>query len=180
MENIELKKNYLFELFNYLTESNNTNTLQNIANNVKQIISNNKYKNILNLFNISFTENFIFFCTKNISDNLQHSNNLCNYVQNLVKCCVFDKKTYYPIFYLDKNINSKLFEDNNSFISKNINYMELSNRSSYDELPDRINELFNNKKYIDMGEENIKWSDNYLHPKNYFNRIISIINFPQQ
>jgi hypothetical protein len=133
MENIELKKKYLFELFNYLTESNNTHTLQNIANNVKQIISNNKYKNILNLFNIRFTENFIIFCTKNISDNLQHSNKLCNFVQNLVKCCVFDKNTYYPLFYLDKNINSKLFEDNNSFISKNINYnIDLFKRKLFD------------------------------------------------
>ena len=60
--------------------------------------------------------------------------------------------------------------------NKNLNYLELSNRLSYDELPDKINHLLENKNYLEMSRENKKWSAIYLHPKNYFNRIVSIIS----
>jgi hypothetical protein len=56
------------------------------------------------------------------------------------------------------------------------NYEKLSTRSSYLELADKIEYLLNEKKYLEMGSNNLKWSEIYLHPKNYIQRIISIIN----
>lgn len=57
-----------------------------------------------------------------------------------------------------------------------INYEKLSARSSYLEIPDKIEHLLENKKYLEVGYNNLKWSDDYLHPKNYIKRIISIID----
>jgi hypothetical protein len=54
------------------------------------------------------------------------------------------------------------------------NYEKLSSRSSYLELPDKIEYLLKDKKYLEMGNNNLKWSDEYLHPKNYIRRILSI------
>jgi hypothetical protein len=54
------------------------------------------------------------------------------------------------------------------------NYEKLSSRSSYLELPDKIEYLLKDKKYLEMGHNNLKWSDEYLHPKNYIKRILSV------
>jgi hypothetical protein len=54
------------------------------------------------------------------------------------------------------------------------NYEKLSTRSSYLELPDKIDYLLKNKKYLEMGNNNLKWSNEYLHPKNYINRILAL------
>lgn len=59
---------------------------------------------------------------------------------------------------------------------KNENYLKLSNRTSYEELPDKINELLKNKYYLQMAKNNKNWSDIYLHPNNYFNRLLSLID----
>lgn len=59
--------------------------------------------------------------------------------------------------------------------NEHVNYERLSSRSSYLELPDKIDYLLQDKKYLKMGENNLIWSENYLHPKNYLKRVLSII-----
>ncbi|WJS95112.1 hypothetical protein NYQ10_01365 [Flavobacterium johnsoniae] len=58
---------------------------------------------------------------------------------------------------------------------EHINYEKLSNRNAYQELPEKIEYLLSGKKYLEMGQNNLLWSENYLHPKNYIKRILSII-----
>ncbi|WP_445736619.1 hypothetical protein [Mariniflexile sp.] len=55
------------------------------------------------------------------------------------------------------------------------NYEKLSSRSAYEELPEKIENLLHNKAYLEVGKNNLNWSETYLHPKNYFNRILSVI-----
>ncbi|KAF2510821.1 hypothetical protein EYY60_09945 [Flavobacterium zhairuonense] len=55
------------------------------------------------------------------------------------------------------------------------NYEKLSTRNSYLELPEKIDNLLEEKKYLVMGENNLLWSDIYLHPKNYIKRILLVI-----
>jgi glycosyltransferase involved in cell wall biosynthesis len=55
------------------------------------------------------------------------------------------------------------------------NYLKLTDRSSYQELPDKIELLLKDKRYLEMGENNLKWSKEYIHPKNYIHRILSVI-----
>lgn len=59
--------------------------------------------------------------------------------------------------------------------NEGINYEKLSLRSSFDELPNKIENLLKDKKYLEVSINNQVWSDYYLHPKNYFKRIFSII-----
>lgn len=54
------------------------------------------------------------------------------------------------------------------------NYEKLTLRSSFLELPDKIEFLLKDKKYLEMGNNNLKWSEEYLHPKNYIKRILSV------
>jgi hypothetical protein len=56
------------------------------------------------------------------------------------------------------------------------NYEKLSSRSSFQELPDKIDFLLHNKKYLEVGNNNLIWSETYLHPKNYIQRILSVVN----
>lgn len=58
---------------------------------------------------------------------------------------------------------------------ENFNYEKLSTRSAYIELPDKIENLLCKKKYLEIGYNNLKWSEEYLHPNNYINRILSIV-----
>ena len=58
---------------------------------------------------------------------------------------------------------------------EHINYEKLGTRNSYLELPEKIDYLLDGKKYLEMGRNNLKWSEEYLHPKNYIQRILSII-----
>lgn len=58
---------------------------------------------------------------------------------------------------------------------EHVNYEKLSNRNAYQELPEKIEYLLSGKKYLEMGQNNLLWSKNYLHPKNYIKRILSII-----
>lgn len=55
------------------------------------------------------------------------------------------------------------------------NYEKLSTRNSFSELPEKIESLLMRKNYFEMGQNNLIWSENYLHPKNYFKRILSIV-----
>jgi hypothetical protein len=57
---------------------------------------------------------------------------------------------------------------------EHINFEKLQNRSSYLELPEKIEYLLQGKRYLEVGENNLKWSENYLHPKNYITRILNI------
>lgn len=66
------------------------------------------------------------------------------------------------------NIVTENFEEH-------VNFEKLSTRSSFEELPGKIDYLLKNKKYLDMGCNNLEWSDEYLHPKNYIKRILSVI-----
>ena len=59
--------------------------------------------------------------------------------------------------------------------NEHVNYERLSSRSSYEEIPEKIAFLLKDKRYLEMGENNFKWSNNYIHPKNYMNRILSIV-----
>lgn len=58
---------------------------------------------------------------------------------------------------------------------EHFNYEKLSNRSSYLELPEKIDYLLKDKKYLELGNNNLQWSDEYLHPKNYIKRILSVM-----
>ena len=58
---------------------------------------------------------------------------------------------------------------------EHINYEKLTTRNSYLELPEKIEYLLKGKKYLEMGANNLKWSEEYLHPKNYIQRILSTI-----
>jgi len=59
--------------------------------------------------------------------------------------------------------------------NEHVNFEKLSNRNAYEELPQKIDYLLENKKYLRMGEENLLWSEKYLHPKNYIKRILTIV-----
>jgi hypothetical protein len=59
--------------------------------------------------------------------------------------------------------------------NEHVNYERLISRSSYLELPEKIENLLAEKKYLEMGENNRLWADTYLHPKNYIKRILSIV-----
>lgn len=58
---------------------------------------------------------------------------------------------------------------------EHVNYEKLSDRNSYQQLPEKIEYLLQDKNYLKMSEDNLIWSENYLHPKNYFKRILSIV-----
>jgi hypothetical protein len=53
-------------------------------------------------------------------------------------------------------------------------FMELATRNHFDQIPDKIDALLHNKKYLEMGHNNFEWSRKYLHPKNYLERILTI------
>ncbi|MGC4041486.1 MAG: hypothetical protein QM710_12070 [Flavobacterium sp.] len=55
------------------------------------------------------------------------------------------------------------------------NFMQLSHRSAYEELPEKIDALLQGKRYLEMGEENLKWSREYIHPSNYLERIFALV-----
>lgn len=55
-------------------------------------------------------------------------------------------------------------------------YEKLSSRSSYIELPEKIEYILKDKKYLEMGKNNLNWSDEFLHPKNYIKRILSSLS----
>ena len=57
-----------------------------------------------------------------------------------------------------------------------VNYEVLSTRSSYLEIPDKIESLLKEKKYLEVGNANKEWSNHYIHPQNYIERILFIIN----
>lgn len=56
-----------------------------------------------------------------------------------------------------------------------VNYEILSSRTSYQELPEKIEALLKNKRYLEMGHLNKVWSDFYIHPQNYIKRILSLL-----
>ncbi len=58
---------------------------------------------------------------------------------------------------------------------EHVNYEKLSNRNAYQELPEKVEYLLSGKKYLEMGQNNLLWSENYLHPKNYIKRVLSVI-----
>lgn len=58
---------------------------------------------------------------------------------------------------------------------EHVNYERLSSRSSFEELPEKIEGLIKNKGYLEMGENNFHWSQKYLHPSNYLNRILLLV-----
>lgn len=57
---------------------------------------------------------------------------------------------------------------------EHINFEKVQNRSSYVELPEKIEYLLAGRKYLEAAENNLKWSESYLHPKNYIRRILTI------
>lgn len=59
--------------------------------------------------------------------------------------------------------------------NETVNYEKLTCRNSYLELPEKIEYLLNENRYLEMGQNNLIWSENYLHPKNYIKRILSIM-----
>ncbi|HEY1196411.1 hypothetical protein, partial [Flavobacterium sp.] len=59
--------------------------------------------------------------------------------------------------------------------NEHVNYEKLTGRNAYQELPDKIENLLSGKKYLEMGHNNLIWSDLNLHPKNYIKRVLSIV-----
>lgn len=57
---------------------------------------------------------------------------------------------------------------------EHVNYEKLSTRNSYDELPKKIEYLLSQKRYLEVAQNNLEWSEIYLHPKNYIKRILSV------
>lgn len=55
------------------------------------------------------------------------------------------------------------------------NYVSLTTRNSYEELPDAIRELRSNTAYMEMCKKNLDWSAKYIHPSNYIDRILDIM-----
>jgi hypothetical protein len=62
----------------------------------------------------------------------------------------------------------------NNFIESK-NYLKLTDRNSYQEIPDKIETLLKNKKYLEIAQNNLDWANEFLHPENYINRILSIV-----
>lgn len=58
--------------------------------------------------------------------------------------------------------------------SEQVNYEKLSSRNSYEELPEKIENLLMGQKYLEMGQNNFIWSNLNLHPKNYIKKILLI------
>ncbi|MGL2966829.1 hypothetical protein [Flavobacterium sp. XGLA_31] len=56
------------------------------------------------------------------------------------------------------------------------NYLKLSSRSAYEELPDKIETLLKDKKYLEMADANLKWSKAYIHPFHYIERLLNVVN----
>lgn len=52
------------------------------------------------------------------------------------------------------------------------NYLQLSDRNSFEELPEKIEILLTDKNYLNMADLNLKWAKNYLDPVNYILRIL--------
>lgn len=57
--------------------------------------------------------------------------------------------------------------------NEHTNYEKVSSRSAYVELPDKIEYLLKEKKYLEVAQNNLNWSNTYLHPSNYLNRVLS-------
>lgn len=55
------------------------------------------------------------------------------------------------------------------------NYLKLQSRSAYDELPHKIETLLKDKKYLEVGGNNLEWSREYIHPFNYLERIVALV-----
>ncbi|UPT70080.1 MAG: hypothetical protein M0D53_13215 [Flavobacterium sp. JAD_PAG50586_2] len=56
---------------------------------------------------------------------------------------------------------------------EHVNYEKLSTRNSVLELPEKIEFLLNGNRYLEVGRNNLDWSNEYLHPKNFMHRILS-------
>lgn len=52
------------------------------------------------------------------------------------------------------------------------NYLKLSTRKAFHELPEKIEYLLNNNQYLKMSKNNINWSEKFLNPVNYINSIL--------
>ena len=56
---------------------------------------------------------------------------------------------------------------------ENVNYKKLASRNAFEELPEKIETLLKDKSYLEMRHTNLDWSNTYLHPSNYINRVLS-------
>jgi hypothetical protein len=54
------------------------------------------------------------------------------------------------------------------------NYFGLSGRTAYQELPEKIESMRENQRYLQMGINNKSWSRKYLEAEGYINRIFTI------
>lgn len=58
---------------------------------------------------------------------------------------------------------------------ENINYVSLSSRSSFDEIPQKISEIRMHNDYLQLATANLEYARNYLHPMSYIQRILNIM-----
>ncbi|MDB0040619.1 hypothetical protein N9E81_00390 [Algibacter sp.] len=63
-----------------------------------------------------------------------------------------------------------VFIDN---FKENINYVKTNDRNSYYEIPDLIEALISNKKYMDLKRNNKIWYESYMEPANYISNILN-------
>lgn len=54
------------------------------------------------------------------------------------------------------------------------NYLKLSSRDAFEELPNNIEYLLLNKKYKEFLKDNVQWSKNYLEPVKYISNIFAL------
>lgn len=59
---------------------------------------------------------------------------------------------------------------------ENVNFEKVSTRNAFEELPETIESLLKDKKYLEMCYNNLIWRDAYLHPRNYIKRILSLVD----
>jgi hypothetical protein len=59
---------------------------------------------------------------------------------------------------------------------ENINYLSTMDRENFEIIPDLINSLLDNNKYIQMQKDNRMWYENHLDPNNYIGKILTNCN----
>lgn len=131
LNSLSIRKNHLFELLYSIESNNNKNSsIKQILTNIDTIKKNNNFNNL----KITDTKNFLIIKTKNICENLRHSNTILDRVLHQTNIYIIDKTNYKPLIYIDKPIkhhNTEYIHNKNSYLKsyvydkiKNFNTME--------------------------------------------------------
>jgi hypothetical protein len=120
----------------------NETKINNMAHKLKNIIENNEHtdpNSLLHSLNFIFKDNFLIISTNDISESLRHIDPQLDRVLHQSKVAVFDKTTYFPIFYLEKSIKDSdlsFTENENSYLKSYL----------YEKLPGFKNDEFDQSR----------------------------------